>query len=161
MDYSAFHLTVPLWEIFIRGTVVFWFLFLIFRSILRRSMGDVGIGDFLFVVIVADASQNAMSGDAKSIPDGLVLISVLVFWNLLIDWLSFRSLWVRKLVEAPPIPLVKNGALQTKAMRREFITKEDIFAKLREQGMEKLSEVKLMQLETDGQISVIPFDKEK
>lgn len=159
MDLSVFYLTVPLWEIILRGTIVFWFLFLIFRSILRRSMGDVSIGDFLFVAIMADASQNAMSGDAKSVADGLALVSVLVSWNVLIDWLSYRSPWVRRIMEAPPIVLVRNGSLQTRAMRREFITREDILAKLRESGIDKLADVKQMQLETDGQISVIPVDK--
>ncbi|SDK54533.1 Protein of unknown function [Methylophilus rhizosphaerae] len=159
MDLSVFYLTVPLWEIILRGTIVFWFLFLIFRSILRRSMGDVSIGDFLFVAIMADASQNAMSGDAKSVADGLALVSVLVSWNVLIDWLSYRSPWVRRIMEAPPIVLVCNGILQTRAMRREFITREDIMAKLRESGMDNLADIKQMQLETDGQISVIPADK--
>ena len=159
MDLSAFYLTVPLWEIILRGTIVFWFLFLIFRSILRRSMGDVGIGDFLFVSIMADASQNAMSGDAKSVADGLALVTVLVCWNVLIDWLSYRSIWIRRLMEAPPIMLVRNGILQTRAMRREFMTREDIMAKLREAGIDKLADVKQMQLETDGQISVIPMNK--
>ena len=83
MDSSTFLLTVPVWEIIIRGSIIYWFLFLIFRSILRRSMGSVGVSDFLFVVIIADASQNAMSGDAKSISDGMMLIAVLVFWNLM------------------------------------------------------------------------------
>jgi uncharacterized membrane protein YcaP (DUF421 family) len=161
VDISIFHLSVPIWEIIIRGSIVYWFLFLIFRSILRRDMGDVGIGDFLFVVIVADASQNAMSGDAKSIPDGLALITVLVLWNLLIDWLSYKSTWVRKIMEAPAIPLVRNGVLQTKAMRKEFITKDDILTKLREEGIEKISDVKQMQLESDGQLSIIQFENKK
>jgi uncharacterized membrane protein YcaP (DUF421 family) len=158
MDFSTFHLTVPLWEIVLRGTVVFWFLFLIFRSILRRSMGSVGVSDFLFVVIIADASQNAMSGDSKSISDGLVLISVLVFWNLLIDYLSFKYVWVRKMVEAQPLVLVKNGVLQRKQMRKEFVTQDEIMAKLREEGIGNISEVKQMQIEMDGEISVIRYD---
>jgi uncharacterized membrane protein YcaP (DUF421 family) len=158
MDFSTFHLTVPLWEIVLRGTVVFWFLFLIFRSILRRSMGSVGVSDFLFVVIIADASQNAMSGDSKSISDGLVLISVLVFWNLLIDYLSFKYVWVRKMVEAQPLILVKNGVLQRKQMRKEFVTQDEIMAKLREEGIGNISEVKQMQIEMDGEISVVRYD---
>lgn len=158
MDFSLFELSVPLWEIIIRGSIVYWFLFLIFRLILRRDMGNVGVGDFLFVVIVADASQNAMTGDAKSIADGLVLISVLVFWNLFIDWLSYTNTWVRKLVEAPPLILVRHGVLQTRAMRREFITRDDILAKLREDGIEDIAQVKQMQLESDGQLSIIQYD---
>ncbi|WP_232410943.1 DUF421 domain-containing protein [Methylophilus sp. 5] len=159
MDPAAFKLSVPLWEIVIRGSIVYWFLFLIFRSILRRDIGNVGVGDFLFVMIVADASQNAMSGDAKSITDGLLLISVLVFWNVFIDWLSYKNQWVRRLMQAPALVLVRDGVLQTRAMRREFITKEDILAKLREDGVEHLSAVKRMQLESDGQLSIIHDDK--
>ncbi|HSI28897.1 MAG: DUF421 domain-containing protein [Methylophilus sp.] len=159
MDSSTFLLTVPLWEIVLRGSIVYWFLFLIFRSILRRSMGSVGVSDFLFVVIIADASQNAMSGDAKSIADGLVLICVLVFWNLLIDWLSFKYTWMRRIVEAPPLVLVRNGVLQKKEMRKEFVTKEEIMAKLREEGIGNLSEVKQMQIEMDGEISVVCYEE--
>ena len=158
MDFSIFHFSVPFWEIFLRGSIVFWFLFLIFRLILRRDMGNVGVGDFLFVVIVADASQNAMSGDAKTIPDGLVLIAVLVFWNVMIDWLSYHYLWIRKLVEPPPLVLVRHGVLQRRAMRREFITRDDIMAKLREEGIEHISKVKQMQLESDGELSIIQYD---
>lgn len=121
-------------------------------------MGNVGVGDFLFVVIVADASQNAMSGDAKTIPDGLVLIAVLVFWNVMIDWLSYHYLWIRKLVEPPPLVLVRHGVLQRRAMRREFITRDDIMAKLREEGIEHISKVKQMQLESDGELSIIQYD---
>jgi uncharacterized membrane protein YcaP (DUF421 family) len=159
MDAAMFQLSVPWWEIVLRGSLMFWFLFLIFRCLLRRDMGNVGIGDFLFVVIVADASQNAMSGDAKSIGDGMSLVAVLAGWNLLLDWLSFRSPSVRRLLEAPPLPLIHHGQLQIRAMRREFITKEEILAKLREAGIEKISQVKHMQLETDGQLSIIPYDK--
>lgn len=159
MDASAFQLSVPITEIFLRGSIVYWFLFLIFRLILRRGMGNVGISDFLFVVIVADASQNAMSGDAKSVADGLVLISVLVLWDVLIDWLSYRSPQIRKLFTSPPLILVRNGVLQTQAMRKEFITRDEVFTKLREEGIEHLADVKQMQLESDGQLSIIQRDK--
>jgi uncharacterized membrane protein YcaP (DUF421 family) len=158
MDASTFQLTVPLWEILVRGSVVYWFLFVVFRCILRRSMGSVGVSDFIFVVIIADASQNAMSGDAKSIGDGLVLISALVFWNILIDWLSFKTAWVRKFVEAPPLVLVKNGKLQRREMRKEFVTQDEIMAKLRQEGINSIAEVKQMQIEMDGEISVIRYE---
>ena len=56
------HFTVPPLELFIRGTLMFWFLFLIFRLILRRDVGSTSITDFLFIVILGDAAQNAMIG---------------------------------------------------------------------------------------------------
>ncbi len=134
---------------------MFWLLFIIFRFVLRRDIGSVGIGDFLFVVIVADASQNAMSGDAKTIADGMLLVTTLVFWNFSLDWVSYKSKFIRRITEAPSLLLVKAGKLQLRNMRREFITREEIFAKLREQGLEDLEQVKEMRLEGDGEISVI------
>jgi hypothetical protein len=79
LDWSEiFSLSLPVTEIVVRGTVFYWFLFLVFRFVIRRDVGAVGIADILVVVIVADASQNAMAGEYKSIADGMVLVSTLI-----------------------------------------------------------------------------------
>ena len=59
---DLFEVHVPVLELVLRGTLVYWLLFLIFRFLLRRDVGAVGIADILLLVIVADAAQNAMSG---------------------------------------------------------------------------------------------------
>ena len=142
-------------EIILRGTLMFWFLFIIFRFVLRRDVGSLGVGDFLFVAIVADASQNAMSGDTRSVGDGVLLVSTLVFWNYALNFLGYHFPAVQRLAEPPPLMLVKDGKLLRKNMRRELITKDELFAKLREEGLTDVSEVKEMRLESDGEISLI------
>ncbi len=67
-DLFAIH--VPVSELMLRGTLVFWLLFLIFRFVLRRDVGAVGIADILLLVIVADAAQNAMSGGYDTLTEG-------------------------------------------------------------------------------------------
>ena len=150
-----FSLSASPLEIFLRGSLMFWFLFAIFRFILRRGIGAVGIGDFLFVAIVADASQNAMSSDHQSILDGLLLVATLAFWNYLLDYLSFRFSALRGFIEPGSLILVKDGKLQRRNLQRQFITTEEIYAKLREGGIPSLSEVVEMRLETNGEISVV------
>jgi uncharacterized membrane protein YcaP (DUF421 family) len=152
---QLFTFTIAPLEIFIRGSVMFAFLFLIFRFILRRDVGAVGIGDFLFVVIVADASQNAMAGDAKTVADGVMLVVTLVFWNYTMDVLSYRFALVRRITEPPPLMLIQDGRLLIKNLRREYITREEVEAKLREEGVPSMAEVKAMYLESDGKISVL------
>lgn len=147
--------TVSPWELMIRGTLMFWFLLMIFRFVLRRDMGDVGVSDFLFVVILGDAAQNAMIGEGTSAVDGMVLIGTLAAWNFFLDWLGYRVPAVERFVSGRKICLVRHGRLQRRAMRREFITDEDILAKIREQGLERPEQVRRMFLEADGQISVI------
>src|SRR3954463_6731026 len=84
------HFTVPPLELFLRGTLMFWFLFLIFRLVLRRDIGSASVTDFLFVVILGDAAQNAMIGEGTSVSDGMVLVATLVLWNYVIDPLSYH-----------------------------------------------------------------------
>jgi uncharacterized membrane protein YcaP (DUF421 family) len=142
-------------EILVRGTLTYWFLFFIFRFVVRRDVGSVGIADILILVIVADAAQNAMSGDYKSVPDGLLLVSTLIGWNVLLDWLSFRFAAIRRFAEPPPLRLVKNGRMLPRAMRKEFITEDELNSKLRQAGVDSIDQVKEAFIESDGQISVI------
>jgi uncharacterized membrane protein YcaP (DUF421 family) len=144
----------PVWHMVVRGTVVYWFLLLVFRFLLRRGVGSLGVADLLFVVLVADAASNAMQGEYKSINDGLVLLSTLIAWNLALDWLSFRYAVVARFIEPPPQVLVRHGKVNRKAMKREMITIEELQGKLRESGVEDIAEVRLACLESDGQLSV-------
>ncbi len=156
VDLAAlFRLSMPLAEIVLRASAVYVFLFLIFRFVIRRDVGSVGIADVLLLVLVADASQNAMAGEYTTVTEGLVLVSTLIGWNVLLDWLAFRYPLVRRLVEPTSLPLVRNGRLLRRNMRREFITDEELFARLREQGVEDIAQVKVAYLEPDGNFSVI------
>jgi uncharacterized membrane protein YcaP (DUF421 family) len=152
---ELFSLSMPAAELIIRGTAIYWFLFLIFRFVLRRDVGAVGIADILILVIVADASQNAMSGEYKSISDGLVLVTTLIAWNVAFDFLSYRSPVFRHFVEPRPLCLVRDGAILKHNLRKEFITEEELWSKLRENGVESLDQVKKVYMESDGGISVI------
>ncbi|CAA9892456.1 conserved membrane hypothetical protein [Candidatus Methylobacter favarea] len=142
-------------EIIIRGTVVYWFLFLVFRFVVRRDVGSVGIADVLVLVIVADAAQNAMAGQYKSISEGCILVSTIVFWNFLLDWLSYRYPKLGRLAQSGILCLVKDGKMLRKNMRKEMVTEEELMSKVRQQGLEDLSQVRDVYMEGDGTISVI------
>lgn len=152
---ELFSLSLPAAEIVIRGTAVYWFLFLIFRFVVRRNIGAVGIADILILVIVADASQNAMTGEATSIADGMVLVSTLIGWNILIDWLNYRFVFVRRFTGADALCLIKNGQMLKRNMRKEFITEDELWRELREKGVDSLEQIKEMNLEPDGKFSLI------
>ena len=141
-------------EIFLRGTIIYLFLFFLLR-ILRREAGAIGISDLLVVVLIADASQNAMAGEYKSITEGVALIATIVFWDYFLDWLGYRFPKIRRLLQPAPLLLVKDGQMLKRNMRQELISKEELISLLREQGVEDIKEVKKCFLESDGHISVI------
>jgi uncharacterized membrane protein YcaP (DUF421 family) len=156
MNWSELFLpTVPLVEIVIRGSAIYLALFLGIRVFLKREVGTVGLADLLFIVLIADATQNGMASDHRSIGDALVLVATLLAWNYSLDWLAFHHPAFERIIQPPPLLLVKNGTMIWRNMRRELITKEELLSQLREQGVDEVSEVKLAHMENNGRISVI------
>lgn len=146
---------VPLIEMIVRGSVMYLGLFILLRVILKRQAGTLGMTDLLLITLLADASQNAMAGEYRSLPNGLVLVSTIIFWSYFLDWPSFHSPAVRRLIEPAPLLLIQNGKLLRQNMKRELISGEELMGQLREQGISDLAKVKKAYMESDGQISVV------
>ena len=152
---EIFGLTVSPWELIIRGTAMYLFLFLVFRVVIRRRVGSVGMADILILVIIADAAQNAMSGEYRSVTDGAILVSTIVAWNMAIDWVNFRVPALREWLEAPPLLLIQNGRILHRNLREEYVTEDELKSKLREKGVKDVGEVAQAHMESDGTVSVI------
>jgi len=155
MIADLFEVHVSVLELVLRGTLVYWLLFCLFRFVLRRDVGAVGIADVLLLVIIADAAQNAMAGGYQTVSEGAILVSTIAGWNWLLDMLAYRIPAVRRFSTPGRVTLIRNGVPQRRNLRQEYITLEELHEKLREQGIEKITEVKSAFLEGDGQISVI------
>lgn len=157
IDWDAMFVpTINLGEIFIRGTVVYLFLFTVLR-ILRREAGTIGVSDLLVIVLIADAIQNAMSADYHSVTEGFVLVCTIVVWDFFLDWLGYRFPKIQRLLHPPPLPLIRNGQMIRKNMRHELISIDELMSQLREQGIEDIEEVKKCFIEGNGRISVIKY----
>jgi uncharacterized membrane protein YcaP (DUF421 family) len=157
---ELFGISVAPLELIVRGTAVYWFLFLIFRLILRRNVGSVAIADILVLVIIADAAQNAMAGEYTTVTDGFILVGTIVAWNYLLDWMSYHWKPLRTLLEPQPLLLISDGRLQRHNMRKELVSEQELIAQLRQQGVEKVEEVKRAFMEADGTVTVIPRKKQ-
>ena len=142
-------------EIVLRGSILYWFLFILLRFVLRRDTGSAGISDILFIVLLGDAAQNGMIGQHDGVADALMLIATLVAWNYLLDYLGYRFRFFQWLTDPLPICLARNGRLIRKAMRREHLTDEAVEAKMRDAGVDRIADVRAIFLEADGSFSVL------
>ena len=152
---SVFSFEKPILETFARGTTVYLMLFVVMRVVLKRQTGAIGITDLLVTVLLADAAQNAMAGDYKTVPDGILLILTIVFWCYLLDYLSFRFPAFARVLEPAPLPLVKDGKVLHRNLRKELVTMEELESHIREEGIDDISKVKEAHMESDGKISVV------
>ena len=156
---QLFGVHVSVLEIAIRGSCVYWFLFLAFRFLLRRDIGALGVADILFLVIVADAAQNAMAGDYKTITEGVLLLSTIMLWNVVIDRLAYAFPWFDRFARPRARELIRDGRMLEQNLRLERMTAGELHAKLREHGKERIRDVRHAYLESDGKVSVIPADE--
>lgn len=152
---ELFGLSVSPLEMLVRGSAMFWFLFVLFRVVIRRRVGAVGTSDLLLLVIIADAAQNAMAGEYRSVSDGFILVATIVAWNVFIDWLTYVSPRLQTILEPPPLLLVDRGRLLRRHLRMEFVSEKELRSKLREHGITDYAEVDKAYLESDGEVSVI------
>lgn len=152
------HDTFP--EMVIRGTLMFMAMYALLR-LFRRQAGTIGIADLLVVVMIADAGSNGMTGEGFSITDSVIVITVIVLWDWVFDWLGFKSKLVAKILEAEPLEVVRNGRILRRNLERELITEEELMSQLRLQGIDDVGKVKLACLEGSGDFSVIRFDSDE
>jgi uncharacterized membrane protein YcaP (DUF421 family) len=144
-------------ELVVRGSLMYLLILAGFR-VFRREAGSLSVSDLLVVVLIADAAQNGMAGEYKSLTEGVVIVATIFAWNYILDWLSSRSRFVYWLLHPPSLLLIQSGQIQYRNLRSQMITKQDLLEQLREQGVEGPEGVKQCFLESDGKISVIRVD---
>lgn len=159
--HTVFVPDVPILEIFVRGTITYLALFTLLRAVLKRQSGNVAITDLLVIVLIADAAQNAMSSDYKSLPDGILLVGTIILWSFILDWLGYHVPTIGRFVHPPPLLLIRDGKLLRHNMRQELITKEELMSQLREQGIDDVARVKCAHIEGDGHLSVVSTDEKQ
>jgi uncharacterized membrane protein YcaP (DUF421 family) len=141
-------------EVVIRGTIMYLGMFALLR-VFRRQAGSVGIADLLVIVVIADAAQNGMAGESKSITEALILISTIVLWDWFFDWLGFRSPFWDRILQPQPLLLIDDGKMIKKNLDQEFINEGELLGQLREQGIAEIGAVKKCYLESNGHFSVL------
>jgi uncharacterized membrane protein YcaP (DUF421 family) len=150
--------THSLAEIILRGTIMYLSLFLILRFLMLRQSSTIGIADILVIVVIADAAQNGFAKEYKSVTEGIVLVLTIVFWDIFLNWLSYRFKWFERLLAPAPLRLIENGQMNRRNMRKELITEEELRSQMRQQGVKDFAEVRRACLEANGEISVIKID---
>ncbi|HKW59677.1 MAG TPA: YetF domain-containing protein [Candidatus Dormibacteraeota bacterium] len=141
----------------LRAVVVYAALLVALRVFGKREVGQFTLFDLVFVLLVANALQPAMTGPDYSLTGGLVLIIALVAANYLVGRLD-RIPALRRVLEAAPSVLIKDGKLVPASLKREGLTEDEVEMAIREHGVDDLKEVELGVLEPDGTISIVPTD---
>jgi uncharacterized membrane protein YcaP (DUF421 family) len=146
---------VPWWELVLRAVVIYIALFVALRIFGKREVGQFTLYDLVFILLVANALQPAITGPDTSVLGGFILIAALVGLNFIIGKLDNIPRLHRIFTPAPAV-IVKDGKYLSDVMKKEGVDEEEVEMAMREHGVLDLKEVQLAVLESDGTISVVP-----
>jgi uncharacterized membrane protein YcaP (DUF421 family) len=144
-------------EALLRSAAVYVFLFAIFRVAGKRTLAQITPFDLVLLLIVGEATQQALLGDDLSVTNAVVVITSLIGIELAVTALQRRWPRLAKMLEGLPLVVVENGVPLEDRMRRARIDLEDVLEQARQkQGLERLDQIRYAVLERSGSISIIP-----
>jgi uncharacterized membrane protein YcaP (DUF421 family) len=147
------HLGISPWEKTLRTIAVYLALVLLLRVGGKRQLAQMNTFDLIVLLLLSNVVQNAVIGPDDSLVGGLLGAAVLVAANYLIVRATFLHELTTRILQGSPTPLVQGGQLDERALRRELITRAELEAALRRQGMDGLDGVDEVVIQPEGSIS--------
>ncbi len=142
---------------------IFLYLVLIFaiRLMGKRQIGEMEPTEFVVTMLLANLAAIPMQDGAIPLYSGLVPILTVLGMELVLSGLIMHSVVLRKFFCGKPVILINNGKIIQENLRRTRITLDELTGHLREKDVLDIRTVQYAILETDGNLSVFPFPKER
>ncbi|HSH53933.1 MAG TPA: YetF domain-containing protein [Methylotenera sp.] len=154
-----FNMSVPWWELVLRGLVVYAFLIVLLRLTGKRQIGQLSPFDLVLLLILSNAVQNSMNAGDNSLIGGLISATTLIAVNYLMGLVTFKSKKVEEFIEGRPQVLIHQGELFEDVMTDAKLTRHELDSTLRQSGYFEIKDIKLAILENNGNVTVQGYDK--
>jgi uncharacterized membrane protein YcaP (DUF421 family) len=146
-------------EVAFRTAVMYLYALLIVRLIGKRGIAQLSPFDYVIIVALGSAVGDPMFYAQVPLIHGMLALTVVVVLERGLAFLTLRNVPLEQFVEGTPRRLVLNGRLDLEGLNRETISQEELFARLRESGVEHLGQVKRAYIEQSGKTSIFRYDE--
>lgn len=142
----------------IRATIVYSFVLLLFRVSGKRTLAEVTPFDLVIALIISEAIQQALIDTDNSLTNALLVVTTLIALDMTLLYGTFRFKRLDRIINGVPVVVVQDGELLRERMRKERLLEDDIRTAAREQGLERLDQIKYAIVERGGTITIVPKD---
>ena len=146
---------------YLRTVILYAILIGVIRLMGKRQIGQMEPSEFVVTMLVANLAAIPMQDGGIPLFSGLVPILTVLGMELVLSFLSLKSIFIRKLLCGKPVILIENGNILQDNLRRTRVTLDELTGHLREKDVLDLQTVQYAILETNGNVSVFPFPKDK
>jgi len=141
----------------LRAVVVYLFLLIVIRIAGKRSVSQLTTFDLVVILILSEATQQALLGDDFSVLNAFLVIMTLVGLQILFDSVGQRWKRFGRVIDGSPVVVLEDGRPLSDRLKRARVDEADILEQARRsQGIDSLDQIKYAVLERGGGISVIP-----
>ena len=146
---------------YIRTIVLHLLLIAVIRLMGKRQIGQMEASEFVVTMLVANLASIPMQDSAIPLFSGAVPILTVLGVELVLSALSLRSIRLRRILCGKPVILIENGNILQQNLRKTRVTLDELTGHLREKDVLDLRSVQYAILETNGNLSVFPYPKER
>ena len=141
----------------LRGAAIYFFLLVLFRLAGKRTLSDVTTFDFVMLLIIGEATQQALLGEDFSLTNAFLVILTLIGLDIAMSLWQQRWPRLSKWIEGVPLVIVEDGRPLHERMKRARVSEKDVLTAARErQGLARMDQIRYAVLERSGGISIIP-----
>jgi uncharacterized membrane protein YcaP (DUF421 family) len=158
--HDLVHLGISPAEKAVRTAAVYLVLLVLLHLSGKRQLAQLNSFDLVVLLLLSNVVQNAIIGNDDSLLGGLLGAVILLVVNVLLVRFAFMSPRFGKAVQGGDAVVFEHGDLDEKALRRMVITREELVAALRRQGLE-LDDVERIVLEPEGTFNATPRPQPK
>ena len=146
---------------YLRTVILYLVLIAVVRFMGKRQIGQMEPSEFVVTMLVANLASIPMQDGGIPLFSGLVPILTVLGVELILSVAAMGSVWVRRVLCGKPVILIDNGKVLQKALRATRVTLDELTGHLREKDILDLQSVQYAILETNGNLSVFPYPREK
>ncbi len=151
-------LQLPWWEFIVRGTIMFFALFMLVRFSGKRTVGQFTPFDLIVVMLLSESVTASLTGGDESLAGGLIVALTLVTLNGLVAYAGSRSRKLDNILQGEPVMVGRDGVIYEQVLRREKVGRNDVEQALRENDC-ALEDMRMAVLEADGKISILKRER--
>lgn len=146
---------------YLRTIILYLVLIAVIRLMGKRQIGQMEASEFVVTMLVANLASIPMQDNGIPLFSGFVPIVTVLGVELVLSTLSLRSVRFRKLLCGKPVILIENGKIIQQNLRKTRVTLDELSGHLREKDVLDIPSVQYAILETNGNLSVFPYPKER
>ena len=146
---------------YLRTIILYSLLIAVIRLMGKRQIGQMEPSEFVVTMLVANLASIPMQDEGIPLFSGFVPIVTVLAMELVMSALSLKSIFFRRMLCGKPVILVENGKIMQENLRKTRVTLDELSGHLREKDVLDIGAVQYAILETNGNLSVFPFPKER